>query len=286
VVEVALPVGAHFVSGILHFRRGGDSDYRSVPLVLDELGRPLAAIPDSLVGPRGLDYWIEVQTLTRPLTFPANDPAGAPATLRTLVQNLAEPELHPAEGYRVLAIPLDFGTDTPRRLEDLSMLGSYDPLRWRAFRFDPASQSTIELPATSPLDARLQPGRAFWLVTRGPHRIDIAPLTGRSTPTDRPYPLALEPGWNLIGNPFCFPVVWDSVPRSAAIDSFLTVYDAPLGRYLRTQVLAPFQGGFVFNEGAAAETLWVPPAEAPAPAPRPALVVAADPMAVSTPPTW
>ena len=54
----------------------------------------------------------------------------------------------------------------------------------------------------------LQSGRSYWLITRDPMVLRAA---GTSTPTDSAFAVVLEPGWNMVGSEFFFPVSWDSV---------------------------------------------------------------------------
>ncbi|NIW25135.1 MAG: hypothetical protein GWN29_11520, partial [Gammaproteobacteria bacterium] len=70
----------------------------------------------------------------------------------------------------MLSVPLDFGSDFSGTLEallqDQAEFGTYDPVRWRAFRFLPATSNNVEITAGSEDDFRPQPGRAFWLISR------------------------------------------------------------------------------------------------------------------------
>jgi hypothetical protein len=263
-VDVVLEQGTLFVSGNLHYRAGGSANEQIVALTPGVAGRPFATIPAEAVGPRGVEYWVDATTSTSVLRFPEAAPATAP--LRTTVQNLVEPAEHPAGRYRLLGVPLDFGSDFVGNLSDLltDQLGTYDVTRWRAFRFDAASQQNIEI--TSPPATAFRPdsGRAFWLVTRDPHRVDTKPVTGRSTPTDGPFPVPLEPGWNLVANPFDFPVAWTDVGGTTNVTD-LVAFDPLLGSTggysdVTPAVLEPFTGYFI--RATAAGTLAIPPREA------------------------
>src|SRR5207247_8418858 len=68
--------GASFLSGAIYYRQGGEQSYETDTLVVNALlGRPVASIPERVVGARGVEYWVEVRTLTRTLTFPGPDSA-------------------------------------------------------------------------------------------------------------------------------------------------------------------------------------------------------------------
>lgn len=291
-VEVELHLGTIFQSGMIHYRRGGEEQYESDAVSPSgSLGQPAATIPDGMVGPRGVEYWVEVRTPTSTLRFP--NTGLAPDTIRTKVQNLAEQSAHPGVRYRMLSVPLDFGTDFSGSLDALltDQFGTYDPVRWRAYSYDPDSGRNVEFAPAEAARFRPEPGRAFWLISRETHRVDTKPIDGLSTPTGREYPIVLAPGWNQFGNPFFFPVLWDSVAHSTSVQD-LTAFDSQLGTVggyatATPTVLQPFEGYFVFNAALVPETLWVPPMEAPSTqATRPALIAAAasaDPRAWQLP---
>jgi len=266
-VEVVLPSGAAFASGRLHYRPGGDEKYESDTLSLSGLlGRPVAKIPGRLVGSRGVEYWVEVSTLKSTLRFPA--PGSTPAVIRTRVQGLVEPSEHAAGRYRLLTVPLDFGPDFSGSLATLltDQLGTYDPVRWRAYRYVPDSLRNVEFSNAEAARFRPDSGRAFWLISRGTHRVDTAPIDGFSTPTGGDYPIRLAPGWNQFGNPFDFPVAWHGVARDTTAVGDPVAFDpsrGTIGDYAdeTPAVLAPFEGYFV--HAIRAETLWIPPRAAP-----------------------
>lgn len=266
-VDVVLPDGAIFDSGTLHFRRGGETSYASLPLSPTGIpGQTSATIPDSLVGPRGLEFWVEVHTFRSTLRYPAGE---TPAVVRTKVPDLAETSVHPGGRYRLLTIPIDFGGDFSGSLDGLltDQLGTYAPTRWRAFSYDPATDRNVEFSSADAARFRPQPGRAFWLISRGSHRVDTKPVAGLSTSTAGNYSIPLAAGWNLIGNPFDFPVAWADVLRDPGVEDPVAFNPSrgTIGDYddVLVTVLMPFEGYFVHANQAA--TLNVRPREAPVP---------------------
>jgi len=264
-VEVVLPDGAEFVSGELRYRRGGDRTFTTDTVTASGvLGRPVATIPGEAVGARGVEYQVTTRTHASDLRYPAD--TSEVAILQVKVQNLVETASHPAERYRLLSVPLDFGADISGSLDALltDQFGPYDPTRWRAYRYDPDSLRNLEFSVARAAAFRPRPGRGFWLVTRAEHRVDTAPLEGLSTPTGGPVPIALSPGWNMFGNPFAFPVAWSDVVRDPGAVGAPVAFDPNLGvagdyALATPTVLAPFEAYFVENTGAFPETLWVPP---------------------------
>ncbi|MEE9270213.1 MAG: FlgD immunoglobulin-like domain containing protein, partial [Candidatus Krumholzibacteria bacterium] len=265
-VLVTLPLGAIFKRGALHFRRGGEEFFQVDSL---RTGDPLAfgTIPDSLVGPRGVEYWVSVETESQTmLTDPPIDAAGNPRSLSIVVSDLVEKNKHAGEVFRLLSVPLAMqGTITGALTDDI---GGPDNMRWRLFAFEPVGgKNYLELPNDSLF--AFEQGRAYWLITRDGHRIGTGPDLGETTPTDGMYALTLQPGFNLIGNPFNFPVAWDSmrVDTLSMAQAVSKLVEPPVrwgGFQYRgdVTVLDPFEGYWVKNLHTAAVVLRIPPEEA------------------------
>ena len=279
-VEVTLPTGTIYTSGSLHYRRGGETTYSTGTLATTERPGILSGtIPAAAVGPRGVEYWVEVHTLTStgPLTFPSDGATVTPATIRVTIKTLQESSAHPGSRYRMVGFPLDFGSDAPSLDALLSnQFGAYVPTQWRVFRY--SQGANVELAPGDPTSRfRPIPGRAFWLISRADHRLNSGLAPGLSTPTRSGYPVPVLQGWNQIANPFDFPVAWASVRRPPLVAAPIP-FNSSLGTagdYADSvQVLEPFSGYFVFVStlSVTPETLWVEPVEA-----RPAASKVASP---------
>jgi hypothetical protein len=176
----------------------------------------------------------------------------------------------------MISIPLRFGEEFTSTLEtllsDQSEFGQYDPVQWRCFRWLSSEQRHVELSDTDhAAEFRPEPGRGCWLVCRDASRITTSPISGFSTPTDSAFSIVLEPGWNQIGNPFSFPVAWDSLlvegltMAQAEADTYVS---GPVswagGHYAHDiEILQPFAGYWVRNPRELEIVLSVPPREAP-----------------------
>ena len=280
-VIVSLPNGSEFSSGTLFFRAGGKAAYDSLPLEPGEVSPgeylPIVVIPGEALGPRGLEYWVRVHTLTRTLTAPNASPAHRPITLRTNVPTLEEGRTHPGNRYYLMSVPLELSVPERASLEailsDQPEFGSYDARRWRAYRYMTSLGRYLEISEapTAHGGLRPEPGRAFWLIARAENRIETAPIAGRSTPTDMPYRILLEPGWNQIANPFLFPVEWSQIVVEGHVGSVpLTppvAWDPMQEKYqdADVDVLQPFEGYWLRNPDRDPLTLLIPPHEASTP---------------------
>jgi hypothetical protein len=274
-IGIDLPQGASFVSGTAHYRPGGTAVFESTPVDFED-ENVFAVLPDSVVGSCGVEYWIEIQTLTTTLTDPRRDPDQKPHTIRVSIDDMSESGTFPGERYRMVSVPLDFGADFTGTLasilSDQPEFGPYDPFRWRCFRFAPGDAAYAELidDGTENL-FYLKPGRGFWLISLNAHSISTAPITGTSVATHEPYEITLEPGWNQIGHPFVFPVEWslmsvDTFTAPEAVDSGVVQVPVALagdGTYdYEVSALAPFEGYWLKNLSPSPVVLAVPPVEA------------------------
>jgi len=111
-------------------------------------------------------------------------------------------------------VPMDFGPAFDGTLEALladqtafGRMTRFGGDRIGGFPMRRAMPSSTERSS----DPRGQAGRAYWLISREEGRIETAPVIGTSIPTDSAFVFVLEPGWNMIGDPFDFSVAWDSV---------------------------------------------------------------------------
>ena len=204
-IQVLLQNGSQFQEGNLFYRRGGEESYTSSTLAYSDTAM-IATIPGSTAGPRGLEYWVGVQTLTTALTEPAHEPERNPHQIRITIPDLIEEHPFAGEKYRLLSIPLAMeGTITGALTDDI---GGPDNTRWRMFAYAADAGSYSEIPNETLFAFEMW--RAYWLITKDAHRIDSGPDRGISTPTAEPFRIALDPGYNLVGCPFPYPVAWDS----------------------------------------------------------------------------
>lgn len=279
-IDAVLEDGAHFVDGQVHYRIGGQTEYWSDGPVTP--GLPLFMIPGGRVGPRGIEYWVEATTTTQTLTDPPLDPAGSPKTVRVYDYDLSEAAAHPGGRYRMISIPIYLdvvqGIGLEAILSDQPEFGPYDPLQWRAFTYFPTLGRYVELGEAEEANHYFHPypGRAYWLISKDDNKIGTAPLIGASTPTDSCYNVILYPGWNMIGNPFDFPVAWDSIRvgmEMYPVSMMDTLFEGPV-RWTSGQdyeydvdILEPFEGYWVKylpgSAGSGGMWLRVPPQEAP-----------------------
>jgi hypothetical protein len=93
----------------------------------------------------------------------------------------------------------------------------------------------------------LSPGRAFWLLHRGPvvvnTQVPTVPLDSNTCVS-----ISLHTGWNLINNPFTVPVSWSDIQAANQPGVLGGVY-AFDGTFAPATVLYPFEGCLFDNAG-------------------------------------
>ena len=259
IVSLRLPPGATSDEARLYYRRGGESAYEEATFAAGT-PMPVATIPSDWVTARGLEYWVEVQTGGETLTDPRTDASQSPHAIRVTATNLEEPREHPGLTFRLMSIPLELESSVSiiQALQD--DLGFPDPRRWRLIMFGAADTAYVEVPNDSVL--AFEQGRGYWLITKNPHRLDTAPIFGKSAPTGDPYELLLEPGWNLIGHPFAFSVSWSTLGVDVADVEPPIAWRGDSYEY-DVDRLEPWEGYWINNRTSSQYLLQVPSVEAP-----------------------
>jgi hypothetical protein len=242
------PQGFPVDSASLHFRVAGRRSYASVGLAGTGSVRS-GTFPDSIVTPRGIEYYVRFVGAQGAITNPETDPVNNPAILRVQVPRLASPLRFGARAYRMISIPLDV-SDTTLAGQLVDDYGPYNPLRWRLFRWEHDTNHEFDR-----INRSFKPGNAFWLITQSGTTFDAR--AAQSVVSGRDYQIPLDTGWNQIATPFAFRVAWENVSRVSQPYFFDGMEFVP-----RIPALDPWEGYFVHNDSSQAVTLRVRPIEA------------------------
>ena len=230
-------------SAVVLFRHASQAGSRK-RLTAYDVNQFTGDIPPESIGIQSIDYMIEV--FKGPFVF-----QGQTQHLRVLATDMSLPA-QPGGTYRLISLPLEMeGTIVGSLLDDL---GAPDPARWRMFAYDAAESLYHEIPDDRYL--RWELGRGYWMTTLDNAQIDTGPERGLSMPD--PFlavGISLEPGWNLIGNPYPFPIPWDPF---GALNTDSSLVEPPIGWVgtgyspASVSVLQPFEGYWIANRDTAA----------------------------------
>ena len=274
--RISLWDNSDYLGGYLNFRKTGETEYQSKIMTLQNSVFS-ASVPGLALGPRGLEYWISAYTNDGLLTDPPIDPILSPRFLAVTFENSTDGTVLPDRNYRMISFPVEFGNNNWTVADILSGqpgFGPYDPTQWRCFRYDSAlngmeSGGYVEYSERAQEDFILRPGFAYWLVCAQTVVVGTGTAVGASTLPDSGE-LVLKSGWNQVGNPFAFPVCWDSVlVDGMTIIGADTLLNGPIpwvpgvGYGEPASVLKPFEGYWVQNLGDGDILLRIPAREAP-----------------------
>ncbi|MBN2092640.1 Ig-like domain-containing protein [candidate division KSB1 bacterium] len=245
----------------LYYHQGGEAKYDSISMTEESKNFYMAILPSNKIKERGVEYFIRAwDNLGRKATTPAGAPASKPNMIQVKMKNLPYPTTTPAGIYRLFSIPmvLNLGRVGDVLMDDLS---DYDKTQWRLFRYQGTKYAEFS-------EGKLEdfaPGRGFWLITRDSKQLDVG--SGLSTPTNANFIIDLQPGWNMIGNPFTFSVKWDQVLKSGNVEAPVTYKgqdNQPQGFEYNQTTISPWQGYVVRNLENSVTRIEIPPTEATA----------------------
>ncbi|HUF08573.1 MAG TPA: FG-GAP-like repeat-containing protein [Rhodothermales bacterium] len=233
----------------VNWRRGGDEDFNAREMSAVGQGRYSASIPDYAVSERGLEYFVSATTSSgvnsrSPAVGASSIIVASPEGLTAPVPGGSSPS-----SYRLVSVPIDLDEKSAQAVFE-DNLGPYDVAAWRLFALESGS-SLVEHSAEAQF---MEPGEAFWMLSRQPGRVyDTG--GGSSVGTSRPFPIRLNREWNIFGNPFAFGIPVANVYTSPNNQTDLWRFDGAWN--IVDDVIRPFEGYAVFSDGL--DTLWIDP---------------------------
>ncbi|GEM_PF-4190417 len=216
-------------SVLLYFRQGGQAAFSK--FLLSRQGASniwSVSIPASNITERGFQYYLNIFHGWALTVWPEGGGSN-PQNVQTLVPELSFPQLTRQKTYQMISLPVLTGGQTLDALFS-DNLGIYDSTQYRIFDVKNGSAYT----EIKNLGIPLPPGKALWLITRDTTRLDV--VNGQSVPTDQNFSLNLKQGWNMIGDPFAFPLSWAQIDNRHTL-RFYDGTDWPFA-----SVLEPYKG--------------------------------------------
>ncbi len=212
-----------------------------------------ASLPGTAYDAMGLEYYFETLDAKGNKT---RSPQAANTYFYSYIEYPApnQPKINQAlsfggEGgnYRLVSFPYKFTDSTTSVV--LKTLQPYEKTKWRLFKYS-GGKDFEENPE------KLQRGLGYWMNVR--NAADVL-LEGAKNPTNNRtsfFRLSLQPGWNLIGNPYPTPISWEQARAGVANVGRVKVFDG--GEFSNGDELAAHVGGFVFLDGSTAVEVRVP----------------------------
>ncbi len=198
---------------------------------LDELGvqtRIIASDPLGNIDTSAINYTFRNYTTTQPLS------------IDRLTEAREEPS---ANDYNLLAVPLQNQSVT----QVLGQLGAYDTRRWRVWQLLDNGQSEAPYQEFGQgWTGDMQAGQGYMLIYTEENNLETTGQVVEAT-YDAPYTITLQPGCNLVGNPYAFALDWRAVLAFNNRDTELLSLKTFNGGFQETSRLEAFQGGLVIN---------------------------------------
>ena len=214
-------------------------------------------VPKAEIGELGIEYKI---TATNSVPLSSVATSGKTGILYKSGLMLTDSDLPPGTAetnYRIVAFPLVL---SPNTVGDVfNQLGEMVK-DWRVFHYQAPGPSASEWKASN----LLVPGEGYWVLRRNGTDVSVlgdAQGTTVAATLAQPFTVSLQAGWNQIGNPYLFNVLWSDVLTASGLPSSqkLRTYN---GNFNDGDRLRKFEGGFV--NVAAATTLTFPVVRNPA----------------------
>ncbi len=198
----------------------------------DELGVQTRVITTSQTGQRDTSdtqYTFRQYTAQQPLTITGWQATG--------------PSQATDADYQLVSVPLQ-GQLVDEALDEL---GVYETDRWRIWRLQENQPSEVPYQEFGQSwSGDMQAGEGYMLIfTEG--KLFRASGQVVAATNEQPYTITVQPGFNLIGNPYNFPVSWANVLRYNNLDPQALTLKVFQEGFVESDELQPFQGGLVTN---------------------------------------
>ena len=179
--------------GTLHYRPGGESEFDALPM--NRMENTLTVeIPASALS-KGVSYYLEAEdTFGRESTFPEQ---GLDAPIGVAVSGAFSQQIAATkEAWQLFSVPVSPNLDLKSLLDNAPGEDN-----WAADVWNGKENVRTSRPAASL-------GRPFWLISQEAFTLEV---NGSTANPATPYTMFLQAGWNLVANPYLFPVPFGNV---------------------------------------------------------------------------
>ncbi len=217
------------------------------------------SLPSSAYNPIGIEFYITASDAAGNIArSPVNGSHYAyitfPEGKKTTLAN-ALPAGSTAEDYRIISVPFS-ASDNSVDAVLVPAIGERDSKVWRLLTLNSEQSGWDEYPKDF---TNLIPGIGYWIIYKNGGAISLNVDSSPNVNRENLFSMTLAPGWNQIGNPYPFPMVWSEVLSANGDPPGLRapkVYKA--GAYNDVEVIATTEGAFVHNLSPSSVTLNIP----------------------------
>ncbi len=227
----------------LMYKKAGDLLYDSLTFTKVDSLNYSVKLDSTKITLRGLMFYLKGTNGTTVLTMPQKQPEFNPFVVNINLNNgITAPNDAVtgtnASAYRMISIPVNnflgladtiFGNFAP----------SYDPKKYRLFQL--IDTQFVEYDKGN--FTRLTSGKGYWFITKVKAKLKSG--KGSLYPVNKTFQITLQPGYNVIGNPYNFDITWNDVSRDSTKVSSLYTYDGK--GFKKTTILKPWEGYIVKN---------------------------------------
>jgi hypothetical protein len=142
-----------------------------------------------------------------------------------------------ASDYRLIGLPAG------SHLNISQLLTGTHGVTWNVYH-DDGSDTDYMIEYDGSDTFNLNPGRAFWVISREPvqfeSEFEAVPLADDTT-----YAISIQPGWNIISNPFTEAIAWSDVQVKNNVNEPIWGFE---GSFDQSDAFEPFTGYYFYNE--------------------------------------
>jgi hypothetical protein len=232
----------------IFYRKGGDVNYDSVSIFSGLSVQSTSALNytytfnKNLITKNGLDFYIRATWDGAASTIPQTNYLKNPLSLRIKLSVVNSAFQLITKSYSMITVPLQFQGTTLLN-EMIRNLGSINNSSWRIFKYRNSDYEEY----TDENGWQIGPGDGFWLIAKDNKTIDFQNCL--TIPTNTPYTINLQPGWNQIGSPFLFSVPVSNIvaPLGKSVENALWGWNGEDGYNIETTNMNPWVGYFIKN---------------------------------------
>jgi hypothetical protein len=227
----------------IFFRKGGRQYFDSTTISVSSSIIYNYTFKSDLITKDGLDFYIKFLWDMVESTLPDSNCVNQPLSLQVNFKTYSNAFKLYTKKYSMITVPLLFQGTTFLN-EMIRNLGPINSVEWRIFKWRNNDYEEY----IDEDNWQIKVGDGFWLITKENKNIDFQNCM--SVPTNLPYKIKLQPGWNQIGSPFLFSVPISSliIPDNKKVERSLWEWSIGEEDYiLQDKYASPWTGYFIKN---------------------------------------